>query len=144
MDAAREADILPGLKQSLSSVNKMSEEGYTTIFHPGKEGASIHKKGTLTITTSKPPVLQGCNNNQEKLWMVSAKQNDQISEEASNLYSLPSIPQTITYLHAAAGFPVKETWIEAIKARIFIMWPSLTTLAVQKHFQTQIKLKKVT
>ncbi len=54
LDAVREAHILPGLKQSLLSFNKMSEEGYTTIFHLGEEGVSIHKKGTLTITTSKP------------------------------------------------------------------------------------------
>ncbi len=64
-NAVRETYILPGLKQSLLSINKMSEEGYTTIFHPGEEGVSIHKKDTLTITTSKPPVLQGCKNNQE-------------------------------------------------------------------------------
>ncbi len=36
-DAVREAHILPGLKRSLLSVNKMSEEGHTTIFHPGEE-----------------------------------------------------------------------------------------------------------
>ncbi len=87
----------------------MSDEGYTTIFHPGKEGVSIQKKGTLTITNSEPLVLQGCKSNQEKLWMVSANQNDQISAEANNVYSLPSIPQTIAYLHAATGFSVKET-----------------------------------
>jgi hypothetical protein len=34
LDAVREAHISPGLKQSLLSVNKMSEGGYTTIFHP--------------------------------------------------------------------------------------------------------------
>ncbi len=62
--------------------------------------------------------------------MVSANQNDQISEEANNVYCLPSIPQTITYLHAAAGFPVKETWMDAIKAGNFITWQSLTTLAI--------------
>jgi hypothetical protein len=56
-DAAREACILPGLKRSLLRENKMSEEGYTTIFHPGEEGINIHKKGTLPITTSKPPEL---------------------------------------------------------------------------------------
>ena len=50
--------------------------------------------------------------------MVSATQNDHISEEANNVYSLPSIPQTITYLHAAAGFPVKETWMDAIKQKL--------------------------
>jgi hypothetical protein len=56
---AREADILPGLKKSLLSVNKMSENGCTTIFLPDNKSLTIHKKGTLTITTSKPPVLQG-------------------------------------------------------------------------------------
>jgi hypothetical protein len=86
-DAAREAHTLPGLKLSLLSVDKMSEEGYTTLFHPGEEGVRIHKKNTVTITTSKPPVLQGCKSNQEKLWMVSLNQNDQISEEANNVYS---------------------------------------------------------
>ena len=54
---AREADVLPGLKQSLLSVNKMAEEGYTTLFHSGDEGVTIHKEGMFTITTSKPPVL---------------------------------------------------------------------------------------
>jgi len=31
---AREAHVLPHLRQSLMSINKLSEEGYTTIFHP--------------------------------------------------------------------------------------------------------------
>ncbi len=34
---AREADIIPHLQQSLMSVHRMLEEGYTTIFHPGNE-----------------------------------------------------------------------------------------------------------
>jgi hypothetical protein len=57
--AAREAEVLPGLKKSLASVNKWSEEGYTTVFHPGEKGVTVHNPGTLTMTTSKPPVLQG-------------------------------------------------------------------------------------
>ena len=40
---AREADIRPGLQTPLVSVNKMANEGYTTIFHPGEEGVTIHK-----------------------------------------------------------------------------------------------------
>ena len=62
--------------------------------------------------------------------MVSATQNDLISEDANNVYSLPYIQQTITDLHAAAEFPVKETWMDTIKAGNFITWPSLTTSAV--------------
>jgi hypothetical protein len=34
---AREADILPGLKTPLVSVNGLAEGGYTTVFHPGEK-----------------------------------------------------------------------------------------------------------
>ncbi len=132
--AAREADILPGLKRSLLSMNKMAEGGYTTIFHPGEEGVTIHKEGMVTITTSEPLVLKGYKNNPAKLWTVSATQNTENHEEASNVYSLPSIQQSIKYLHAAAGFPVKETWIDAIKHGNFLTWPGLTTTTIRKHF----------
>ena len=64
---ARNANILPGLTKSLISVNKMAESGYTTIFRPGDEGVTFHKEGTLTITTSAPPVLQGSNEKRETL-----------------------------------------------------------------------------
>ncbi len=66
-NAAREADILPRLKRSLLSVNKMAKEGYTTIFHPGEDGVTIHKEGTLTITTNTPPVLEGRKSKTAKL-----------------------------------------------------------------------------
>jgi hypothetical protein len=134
-DAAREADVLPGLKRSLFSVNKMAEEGYTTIFHPGEDGVTIRKKGTLTITTNAPPVLKGRKAKTEKLWTISAADNaDHNREETNNVYSIPSIPHTIRYLHATAGFPVKETWMNAIKAGNYITWPGITTTAVRKHF----------
>jgi hypothetical protein len=71
---AREADILPGLKIPLVSINKMSEEGYTTIFHPGEEGVIIHKPGTVSIATTEPPVLQGCKPKGATLWTISAEE----------------------------------------------------------------------
>jgi hypothetical protein len=64
---AREASILPGLKTPLITVNKLTEEGYTTIFHLGEEGVTVHKKDTITITTTKPPVLQGSKSRGAKL-----------------------------------------------------------------------------
>ena len=30
------------------------------------------------------------------------------------------------YLHAAAGFPVKDTWLRAIKSGNYATWPGLT------------------
>jgi hypothetical protein len=109
-EAARISDDLPGLKRSLLSINRMAEEGCTTIFHPGEEGVIIHKEGTVTISTSKPPVLQGCKNYTEKLWTLSvSKDKEKEREEVQNVYSLPFIPQSIRYLHVAAGFPVEAT-----------------------------------
>ena len=141
-EAAREADILPGLKRSLISVNKMAQEGYTTIFHPGEKGVTIHKKGSLQITTTKAPVLHGHKINGEKLWTVSGNIETNKHEQVNNVYSLPSTQQSIKYLHAAAGFPVKDTWLAAIKAGNYVTWPGLTVSAVQKHFPDADKTQK--
>jgi hypothetical protein len=139
---AREANILSGLKRSLLSVNKMAENGCTTIFRPGDEGVTIHKKGTLTITTTKPPVLQGCKRNGANLWTVTTQTPSIGQEEAANVYSLPSMGQTIKYLHTAAEYPVEETWTKAINAGKYSTWPGLTTATVRKHFPESDETKK--
>jgi hypothetical protein len=36
----------------------MAENGYTTVFHERNKGVTIHKSGTLAITTSEPLVLR--------------------------------------------------------------------------------------
>lgn len=116
-------------------MNKMSEEGYTMIFHPGTKGVTIHKEGTLNITTSEPPVLKGRHSNTAQLWMIPAMTDREDDKtEINNMYSLSLIPHMIRYLHVAAGYPVKETWIKAIKAGNYIRWPGLTKTAVKKHF----------
>jgi hypothetical protein len=133
--AAREAEVLPGLKKSLASVNKWSEEGYTTVFHPGEKGVTVHNPGTLTMTTSKPPVLQGYKPPRgAKLWTVSANHKANKQEQTNNVYSLPLMAQTIKYLHAAAGYPVEDTWIAAINAGNYNTWPGLSAQAVRRHF----------
>ena len=114
-DKAREADILPGIKTPLISINKLAEEGYTTIFHPGEDGVTIHEPGTVTIATTAHPILQGCKTNGEKLWTVSVDEPI-TTEQAHHAYDLPSVGQTIRYLHGATGFPTEDTWIKAIKA----------------------------
>ena len=120
----------------------MAENGYTTIFRPGDEGVTIHKKGTLTITTSEPPMLQGCKKRGAKLWTVSAPATNNEHEEVANVYNLLSISQTIKYLHAAAGYPVEETWTKAITAGNYTTWPGLTAPMVHKHFPESDKTQK--
>jgi hypothetical protein len=69
----READVLPGLKIPLMSVNEMEEEGYTTIFYPREEGVTMHKSGTLNLAMTEPPILQGCKPKGAKLWTILVK-----------------------------------------------------------------------
>ena len=123
------------------SVNKLSEEGYTTIFHPKNKGVTVHERGTLTIVTSNPPVIQGCKEKGDNLWTVSANEEEG-EEKANNVYNLPSTKQSICYLHAAAGFPVESEWIKAIKAGNYITWPELTAEAVHKHFPESDETQK--
>jgi hypothetical protein len=122
-------------------VNKFSEEGYTTIFHPKNEGVTVHERGTLTIVTSNPPVIQGCKEKGDNLWTVSANEEEG-EEKANNVYNLPSTKQSIRYLHAAAGFPVESEWIKAIKAGNYVTWPELTAEAVHKHFPESDETQK--
>ena len=58
---------------------------------------------------------------------------------ASNLrthcqsYDLPSSRALITYLHATAGYPVKSTWINAIKQGNYNTWPGLTPALAARY-----------
>ena len=36
-------------------------------------------------------------------------------------------------MHAAAGFPVKETWIRAVRAGNYTTWPGLSVKSIQKY-----------
>ena len=46
--------------------------------------------------------------------------------EANNVYDLPSVEALVRYMHAAAGFLVRSTWLKAIKNGNFNSWPGLT------------------
>jgi hypothetical protein len=57
---ARKAHVLPELRpNSLVSVGKLADAGYTTIFHPSGRGVTVHKKKSMHIRLLHKPVLQG-------------------------------------------------------------------------------------
>ena len=53
---------------------------------------------------------------------------------ANNAYNLPSIEAVVRYLHATAGFPVKQTWCQAIAKGKYATWSGLTLDAVRKYY----------
>ena len=59
-DAAHTTTVVPQLAKSLFSVGMLTDNGYTTIFHPHMQGAEVYTNGTCKINATHPPVLQGC------------------------------------------------------------------------------------
>ena len=46
------------------------------------------------------------------------------------------------YFHAAAGFPTKETFMDAVRAGNYATWPGLTTTLISKHFPDSDETQK--
>ena len=67
--------------------------------------------------------------------LVNKTNNQQHTTKAAAGYTPRALPDLITYYHAAAGYPMKTTWIQAIKRGHYIGWPGLTTEHMQKHLQ---------
>jgi hypothetical protein len=63
-------------------------------------------------------------------------------ESTANVYSSPSISRVIRYLHAAAGFLTKDSWLKAIANGHYITWPGITLNNVQKYFPESIETEK--
>ena len=63
-------------------------------------------------------------------------------EAINNVYELPSIKPTIRYLHGAAGFPTKSTWLNAIRKGNFLTWPLVNVKNVNKYFPESEETQK--
>ena len=60
----------------------------------------------------------------------------------NNVYELPSIKRVVQYLHGAAGFPTKETWLRGIHKGNYLSWPLITIKNVNKHFPESEETQK--
>ena len=56
-----------------------------------------------------------------------------MSLEAYSAYDLPSVEALVRYLHTVDGFPVRHTWLRAIKAGNYASWPGLTYQNAAKY-----------
>ncbi len=57
---AQEATVIPEMSTKvLMSVRQLADQGYTTIFHPYLQGATVHDNDSFKLVINKPPLLQG-------------------------------------------------------------------------------------
>ncbi|KAL7474390.1 hypothetical protein ACHAW6_000365, partial [Cyclotella cf. meneghiniana] len=117
---ACQTHILPVLSSnSLLGIITFADNGYVTIFHEGNKGTMAHDHDNITITSTKPPILQGCRN-KNRLWRIpltkpSSIQCHRVGQCINNVYDLPSTAHLVQYLHAALSFPTKNTLLAAIR-----------------------------
>ena len=90
---------------------------------------------------NKPFLTEWIETVRAKLWRISLNQDlsdippfpedhnatpEEATIEAYSAYDLPSVEALVKYFHAAAGYPMRSTWLTAIKAGNFKTWPGLT------------------
>ena len=152
---AREVEIVPGIKGNvLLSTGKMTDENYIAVYD--KEEVNIFDGTTAKIQVSEEAILKGYRCKQTGQWRIPLKpvvKNENAdtllyenrpspTEAIANVYELPSTEKTIRYLHAAAGFPTKSTWLKAIRAGNYNSWPGLSCKAVNKYFPESDETQK--
>ena len=54
---------------------------------------------------------------------------------AGNAYRINTKKELVNFYRAAAGWPVKTTWIAAIKRNAFASWPGLTEKLVERYLE---------
>ena len=149
---AGEMNIIPNLHSSLISVPKMADYGYIAVFD--KKEARIYDGTTTTISANGEPIIIAPRCTDTGLWRMELDLDYEISgreypdqfiagvDEANAIFDLPNSRQTLQYFHAAAGFPTKETFLEAVRAGNFATWPGLTTTLIAKHFPDSDETQK--
>jgi hypothetical protein len=63
-------------------------------------------------------------------------------DKANAIFDLPNTCQSLMYFHAVAGFPVKETFLDAVRAGNYATWPGLMTALIAKHFPDSEETQK--
>ena len=140
--AACTGHIIPGFTNNLTSLGKLCDNGCT--------GASLDKQNLWVRDNSGRVILHGKRKSSgARLWQVNIGQAATPQPRptlcpaaqlvrsitptlAARAHNLPSTPALIAFLHAMAGYPVKQTWLVAIKRGAYVSWPGLSyTLAAR-------------
>ena len=142
---ANDMNVVPGVNETLVSGVKMAEADYITVLD--KKNVKVYDGKTTYILPTNKPVLQGYWCKHSRLWRIPLKEKIEnentdtkliqcpdTTEAIANVFELPTVKKQIAYYHAAAGFPVQSTWVDAVKLGSYATWQGLTPEAIRKHY----------
>jgi hypothetical protein len=145
-------NIVPNLHTMLISVPKMAEHGYIAVFD--KHEARIYNGTTTKLTVSGDPIIVAPWCEDTGLWKMELDLDYKILgrkdpkhfimgvDEANAIFDLPNTRHSLLYYHALVGFPMKETFLDAIQVGNYATWPSLTTTLIAKRFPDSEETQK--
>ena len=164
---AANVHITPGItSNSLLSTGKCANANYITVFD--KQQVNVYDVNDVTISVSRGALLRGWRDD-TGLWripLLPTVQQDNVtnvntdtvlvskpptellanrpppSDAVCNVYELKTQPELVRYYHAAAGFPTKPTWLQAIKNNHYASWTGLTYDGVSKYYPESTETNK--
>ena len=71
-----------------------------------------------------------------------SKKTRRALKQANSINNFPSTEQAVKWMHAVCRYPVKLTWLKAIKAGNFVGWPILTESNLNKYYPDRNKTPK--
>ena len=143
-EEAASADTFNKWSSNLLSVGKLADADTLSIFN--KDGVEVYKEDDVLITYKGRPILIGKRDHRGRYripleqrkgqWRPRrpSKKAKKFLHQANSVYDLPSTEQAIKWMHAVCGYPVKSTWLKAIKAGNYIGWPMLNERNVNKYY----------
>jgi hypothetical protein len=147
-----QADTFQDFPTSLMSVGKTANNGTVSVFT--KDGVNVFKEEDLLIMCKGKPIFIGVRDShgryqiplmqQRGQWQPQcpSKQARKALRQANSVYNLPSTKQAIKWMHAVCDYPVKSTWLKAIKAGNYVGWPMLNERNIQKYYPETIETAK--
>ncbi len=149
---ASKMNIVPNLHTTLISVPKMAEHGYKAVFN--KHEARIYDGTTTKLTASGNPIIVAPRCEDTGQWKMELNLDYKILgrenpkyfiagvDKANAIFDLPNTRHSLLYYHVLAGFPVKDTFLDAVWAGNYATWPGLTTTLIAKHFPNLEEIQK--
>ena len=124
---------------SLLSVGQLCDHQCTAVFTSTK--ANIYHNKDIQIIPKGQSILEGTRSAHDQLWSVQLVPPTHplptpAQHKAFATVIQPSLPDRISFYHAALFSPVLTTWLKAIKLNNLDSWPELSAKQIAKYGRT--------
>ena len=125
----RKGHIMPGFEQTLIGVGPICDAGFTVTFSSDAVVVKDYNErqilgGWREHDCARLSRFSLLPDSEDVAATTSPAQTT--TQAALSAYDLPSVKALVRYFHAAAGYPVKDMWLKAVKAGNYVSWPGLT------------------